>query len=247
MILSCVIVDDEPLALSMLENYVYKTPYLLLAEKFSSAARSAAWLKENPVDLVFMDIQMPDMNGLEVAKMMEQYSTNGNMRVIFTTAYSKYALEGYKVQPIDYLLKPYNYNDFTAAAKKALQYFSLIRSEGTNVPQVNNIPEKEYIYLRVRYEVVRVAVDDIAYLEGAKDYVKVFLAGEIQPLMTYATLKSLVEKLPPAQFMKVHRSFIVAKSKIRSVTKNSVTIGDALIPVSENYREEFLSFIENWQ
>jgi DNA-binding LytR/AlgR family response regulator len=242
--LSCIIVDDEPLALSMLENYVLKTPFLALAGKFSSAAHTAAWLSKNPVDLVFMDIQMPDINGLELAKKMEQYSANGNMRVIFTTAYSQYALEGYKVQPVDYLLKPYNYNDFIAAAKKALHYFTLIRTETTSTE--SSTAEKEYIHIRVRYEVRRIAINDITYLESSKDYVKVFLIGEKQPLMTYSTLKNLFDKLPPAQFMKVHRSFIIARAKVRAVTKNSVSIGETIIPVSENYREDFLTFVEKW-
>jgi two-component system response regulator LytT len=244
MTLSCVIVDDEPLALSMLETYVLRTPFLALAGKFSSATVALGWLKENAVDLIFLDIRMPDLSGLDIARVTEQYSSKGNMKVIFTTAYSQYALEGYKVQPIDYLLKPYNYNDFTAAVSKAVHYFSLIRNEN-NAADI--FGDRQYVYLKVGYEVVRLDTAEIAYLESAKDYVLVFLTSHRQPLKTYSTLKKLFEKLPEEKFIKIHRSFIIAKEKVASVTKSTVTIEDTTIPVSEKYRDGFLEFIENWQ
>lgn len=239
--LDCIIVDDEPLALSMLENYVRNTPFLHLRQQFTSAVLALQWLEQNTVELVFLDIQMPDVTGLEIAKKISQNCTSKDMRFIFATAYSHYALEGYKVQAIDYLLKPFNFSDFTVAVDKAVEFFSMVRHD--------NLPSKiepEFIFIKVGYELVKISVEEILFLEGAKDYVKVYLEKQQQPLMAYSTLKGLSEKLPNDKFLQVHRSFVISKSKVFARTKNTVTIANSTIPVTANYREHFLNFMKDW-
>lgn len=240
--LECIIVDDEPLALSMLENYVLKVPFLNLRRKFTSAVLALEWLEQNKVEVVFLDIQMPSITGLEIAKRISRNCTSKDMRFIFATAYSHYALEGYKVQAIDYLLKPYNFNDFALAVDKALEFFSMVRLD-----MLPSNTEQEYIFVKVGYELVKITVEEILFLESAKDYVKVYLEKRQEPLMAYSTLKGLWEKLPKNRFLQIHRSFIISKSKVFAITKSTVTIDDTTIPVTENYREHFLKFAQDWR
>ncbi len=249
MILNCMTVDDEPIALNLVSAYVEQTPFLNLVARCSNAMTALKTLHEHPkIQLIFLDIRMADLSGIELARIVDQSANRKNLRIIFTTAYDQYALEGYKVAALDYLLKPFNYVDFSKAAVKAMEYFSII-----DAPQPAGTPQppaaatgKEYIYLKVEYQLVKVDTAEILYIEGLKDYVKVYLQDEPKPLLTIASLKHLEEKLPAGRFMRLHRSYIVSLDKIKAVTKTSVQIGAVTIQVSDQYRDVFAEFLSRW-
>jgi DNA-binding LytR/AlgR family response regulator len=192
---------------------------------------------------------MPDINGIELAKIVEQYRVKGNLKIIFTTAFDQYALDGYKVDALDYLLKPFSFFDFCNSVAKAHGYFELIRNPEQEVQKIN-LPTQEtevsYIYLKFEYQLVRIAVDDIIYIESMKDYVKVFRLSEDKPLLSLTSMKSLEEKLPENKFMRIHRSFIVSLDKIKSATKNSVQIDRVTITVTDQYKDNFMKFFQDW-
>ncbi|MFV5690730.1 LytR/AlgR family response regulator transcription factor [Flavobacterium sp. LT1R49] len=249
MILKCIAVDDEPLALQIIVSYIEQTPSLSLVGKFSNAIEALKAIHEQDIDLIFLDIRMPDINGIELAKIVEQYRVKGNLRIIFTTAFDQYALDGYKVDALDYLLKPFSFVDFSKSVAKALGYFELIRNPEQEVQKFNPpIPETEiaYIYLKFEYQLVRIAVDDIIYVESMKDYVKVFRLSEDKPLLSLTSMKSLEEKLPENKFMRIHRSYIVSLDKIKSATKNSVQIDKITIAVTDQYKDNFMKFFQDW-
>jgi DNA-binding LytR/AlgR family response regulator len=249
MILKCIAVDDEPLALQILVSYIEQTPSLLLVGQFSNAIEALKAIHEQDIDLIFLDIRMPDINGIELAKIVEQYRVKGNLRIIFTTAFDQYALDGYKVDALDYLLKPFSFVDFSKSVAKALGYFELIRNPEQEVQKLSPpIPETEvaYIYLKFEYQLVRIAVDDIIYVESMKDYVKVFRLSEDKPLLSLTSMKSLEEKLPENKFMRIHRSYIVSLDKIKSATKNSVQIDKITIAVTDQYKDNFMKFFQDW-
>ncbi len=256
MTLSCIAVDDEPLALGLVCAFIEQTPFLKLAGRYSNAIEALRGLHEQPIDLLFLDIQMPDLTGLELARVLDPGASGRPVpRVIFTTAYNQYALEGYRVDALDYLLKPFNYEEFLRAALKAQSYYGLIRRPVVALPETIAPtapaplaePEKEYLFLKVEYQLVRVAFDDILYIEGLKDYIKVHLrSSPNKPLLSLTSLKALEEKLPPQRFMRVHRSFIVALNQITAVTRNSIQIGNIQIPVSDQYKEPFNQFLAKW-
>jgi two-component system response regulator LytT len=249
MILKCIAVDDEPLALQILVSYIEQTPSLLLVGQFSNAIEALKAIHEQDIDLIFLDIRMPDINGIELAKIVEQYRVKGNLRIIFTTAFDQYALDGYKVDALDYLLKPFSFVDFSKSVAKALGYFELIRNPEQEIQKLSPpIPETEvaYIYLKFEYQLVRIAVDDIIYVESMKDYVKVFRISEDKPLLSLTSMKSLEEKLPENKFMRIHRSYIVSLDKIKSATKNSVQIDKITIAVTDQYKDNFMKFFQDW-
>jgi two-component system LytT family response regulator len=235
MILNCWIVDDEPLALSLLESYVNKTSFLRLTGKYSNAVSAMKLIAEEKVDLLFLDIQMPEINGMDFARTISQRT-----RVIFTTAFSEYALEGYKVSALDYLLKPFSFNEFLAAARKALEWFEMTASRHIPEPVNENIG----IFVKSEYRLLHVLYEDIIYIEGLKDYVKIYTENDSKPILSLMSLKSLEEELPPDRFMRVHRSFIIHKKKITSVNKNRISIGKKQIPIGETYRKLFKSIVE---
>jgi two-component system, LytTR family, response regulator LytT len=256
MTLSCLAVDDEPLALGLVCAFIEQTPFLQLTGRYSNAIEALRGIHEQPVDVLFLDIQMPDLTGLELARVLDSGS-NGRTapRVIFTTAYNQYALEGYRVDALDYLLKPFNYEEFLRAALKAQAYYGLIRRPVELWPDklaspavaVITEPEKEYLFLKVEYQLVRVAYNDILYIEGLKDYIKVHLKSTpTKPVLSLTSLKALEEKLNPQRFMRVHRSFIVSLDQITAITRNSIQIGPTQIPVSDQYKEPFNQFLSKW-
>jgi two-component system response regulator LytT len=245
MILNCITIDDEPPALALLENYIGKTPFIKLLSSFSNAADALIFLNDNAVDLIFLDVQMPEFNGLEFARIIAGKHTNFSAKIIFTTAFDNFAIEGYRLDVLDYLLKPYTYEDFFRAANKALEMITLTR-KGSKAQ--NRRPEEEqYLYLKVEHQIVKASVNDILFVEGLKDYAKIHLNTEDKTLLSLITLKLLEEKLPPAKFLRVHKSFIVSLEKITAVTKTSVIIGKIAIPVSEQYREAFNNFLITWK
>ena len=247
--INCIAVDDEPFALSLISSYIEKTPFLNLVAGFSNGVASLKAIHEYPsIQLIFLDIRMADLSGIELARIIEQSGRKKSIRIIFTTAYDQYAMEGYKVDALDYLLKPFNFVDFTRAATKAYDYFNMLHFSLTpdKPNELTSIHEKKYIYLKVDSQLQKVDTADILYIEGLKDYVKLFLKGLDKPLLTLSSLKSLEDKLPTNTFLRIHRSFIVGVEHIKSVTKNSVQIQETTIPVTEQYKLGFTEFLKNW-
>lgn len=232
--ITCIIVDDEPMALNLVEVYVIKTPFLELKNKCSNAIEAMEFLKKNPVDLLFLDIQMPDLTGIEFSKMLPKET-----RVIFTTAFDQYALEGFKVEAIDYLLKPFDYAEFLSAANKASNWFSLVKGNQQTI--LSN--EKEFLFVKSEYKQLRIKLSDVLYFEGLKDYIKIWLKDNHKPILTLMSLKSLEAELPTTQFMRVHRSFIVSLNNINIIERSQILINKQRITVSEQYKSKFLEYI----
>ena len=237
MMLSCAIVDDEPLALDLLETYVEKTPFLQIKGKYASAVEAMKGLQEQPVDLLFLDIQMPELDGLEFSHMVIPET-----RIIFTTAFEQYALDSYRVNALDYLLKPISYRDFLEASNKALQWFELKNAaDGT----VDSAGDDEYIYVKSEYKLIQISLIVILYIEGLKDYVKIYVETVARPIMSLMSLKSLEERLPTSRFLRVHRSYIVQKSKIRLIDRGRIVFGKEYIPISDSYKQDLQTYLNN--
>jgi two-component system response regulator LytT len=240
--IECIAVDDEPLALGLVCAFIEKTPFLSLAGRYSSAVEALQVIHSKHIDVIFLDIQMPDLTGIELARVIEKAGTKAP-RIIFTTAFNQYALDGFRVDALDYLLKPFNYEEFLRAASKAQAYVELLQKASSAAsPETKD----EYLFLKVEYQLVRIAYDDILYTEGLKDYVKVHLKSDPKPTLSLTSLKALEEKLPASKFMRVHRSFIVNLDKISAVTRNTIQIGTVTIPVSDQYKENFNQFLSKW-
>ncbi|WP_158856791.1 LytR/AlgR family response regulator transcription factor [Lunatibacter salilacus] len=237
--ISCIAVDDEPLALALLSRFIEQTQFLSLEGKFDSAIEALNYLNKNAVDLIFLDIQMPDLTGMELARILQGKAANQQPKIIFTTAYNQFAIEGYKVSALDYLLKPFSYEEFLRASSKAYQAF-----ETNTIDEVGN--KLPYIFLKVEYQLQKVFLKEIICVEGYKDYVKVHLTGKLHPLLSLTSLKNMEEILPKDQFMRIHRSFIISLDQIQSVTRNNVNLGDINITVSDHYKDNFLKFMEKW-
>lgn len=251
MILNCVAIDDEPLALELISKFIQQTSFLRLVGRFSNAIEALSFINQQEVRLIFLDIQMPDLSGMELARVLDGKKNSDQTRIIFATAYHQFAIEGYKVEALDYLLKPYSYEEFLNAATKAYQYFeriSTISSSPAIIP-INQPIEStgdEYIFLKVEYQLVKVMLRDINFVEAYKDYVKVHLLSKPHPILSLSSLKSMEEMLPKNQFMRVHRSFIVGLNHIESVSKNIIQIGNHNITVGENYKDVFQEFLSKW-
>lgn len=234
--IKCIIVDDEPLALDLLESYVLKTPFLELMSKFTSPFEAMQYVTANKVDLIFLDIQMPGITGIEFSRVLQ----NGP-KVIFTTAYSQYALEGFKVDALDYLVKPFNYQEFLKAANKALTWFGMLNK----LPEEKKVDSDDNaIFVKSEYKLLKIEYEKIIYIEGLKDYVKIYLTDQPRPVLTLMTLKSLEEKLTPHNFMRVHRSYIVNLNKISIIERNRIVFGSTYIPIAEGYKEKFQGFLD---
>lgn len=231
--LNCCIIDDEPLALDLMESYVVKTPFLTLCGKFSSALLAMRELSGRCTDLLFLDIQMPDLDGMEFSKIV-----GNKTRIVFTTAFEQYAVDSYRVNALDYLLKPISYPDFLQAANKALQWYEMQK-------QTENSGELRSIFVKTDYKLVQVDLQHILYIEGLKDYVKIYLEGEPRPLLSLMSLKSLEELLPSRQFLRVHRSYIVQMQKIKIIERNRIVFGKEYIPVSDSYKDKFMAFLSD--
>ena len=236
MTISCMIVDDEPLAVKLLESFVAKTPELELLGSFTDSVEAINAIKEQQPNLLFLDIQMPDLNGMELAHMIPSET-----RVIFTTAFKEYAFESYEVKALDFLLKPIRYNKFMVAVEKAKEWFSA-QGAATNA----NVASAKSIFLKVDGEYQQIAFSQILYVCGMKDYVMFYLEDVRKPLITHLTMKSVEDMLPPQQFMRVNRSYIVALEKIRKVDRNDcIYIGDEIIHVTDAFKESFNQFLQS--
>lgn len=237
MILSCMIIDDEPLAISLLEEYVGKIPFLELVASFDNPIEAVEAYTKSPVDLIFLDIQMPELNGLELSKLI-----GVKTRIIFTTAFKQYAFDSYELNAIDYLLKPIGFQSFLRASNKALQWFELTRKEKEKTPETS-VASARSLFVKVEYKLVRVDIDRILYVAGLKDYVKFYLEGESRSLISHMTMKAAEEMLPSDSFIRVHRSYIVSVDKINAIENNRIIIGKEYIPVSDAYKEAFSTFL----
>jgi len=245
MILNCIAVDDEPLALGLVCKFIEQTPFLKLAGQYPSAVEALKAIHSQKIDLIYLDIQMPDLSGIELARVIGKGPETP--RIIFTTAFEQFGLEGYKVDALDYLLKPFNYEEFLRTATKAHSYFELInRPAPAPVVVESEYADDQYLFLKVEYQWVRIALDDILYIEGLKDYVKVHLKNMEKGVLSLTSLKVLEEKLSARKFMRVHRSFIVALDKITAMTKNTIQIGKKNITVGDQYKNAFNQFVEKW-
>jgi DNA-binding LytR/AlgR family response regulator len=244
--ISCVAIDDEPLALDLLTKFIEQTPFLSLQGRFSNAIEALSYINQQEVNLIFMDIQMPDLSGMELARILDGKKNSGTTRVIFCTAYHQFALEGYKVEALDYLLKPYSYEDFLTAATKAYQYFGRIGNLAQPSLPTTPAASADYIFLKVEYQLVKVVLKDITHIEAYKDYVKVHLTSKNHPLLSLTSMKNMEELLPKDRFMRVHRSFIVSLDHIDSISKNVIHVGTQQIAVGDLYREQFSEFVSRW-
>jgi len=233
--IKCIAIDDEPLALQQIAGYIQKIPYLELVGQCSGAFQALEILENYQVDLMFVDINMPDLNGLELVKSLTQKPL-----LIFTTAYSEYAIEGFKVDALDYLLKPFSFAEFSKAAGKAKNQFELIQNTQEKLDGNN-----DFLFIKSEYKLVRINLNDILYIEGMKEYVRIHLSGQ-KPVMTLLSMKSLEQKLPDSKFMRVHRSYIVNMDKITTVERFRIVFDNKVfIPVSENYKEKFQAFLDD--
>ncbi len=242
MVLRCAITDDEPLALNLMESYVKKTPGLELVGKYSNAVEALGGLRDNPVDLIFLDIQMPEMDGLELSRIIDP-----STRIVFTTAFDSYAIDSYKVNALDYLMKPISYSEFLQAVDKAVKWFELVNSASSPAasPQEGDSAAVavDSIFVKSEYKQVQIMLDDILYVEGFKDYVKIFTENS-DPVLSLISLKALESQLPADKFMRVHRSFIVNIKKIREVNRSRIIFGSVEIPIGDSYKDDFQSFID---
>lgn len=244
-LLTCIIIDDEPLAVRLLESFVTKTSGLKLLGSYTDSVEAINAVREQRPQLLFLDIQMPDLNGMELAHMLPE-----GTKVIFTTAFKEYAYESYEVSALDFLLKPIRYNKFITAVEKAREWFGRSQEPHTEEPAAigNQDVAKPIntVFLKVDGEYRQVALDKILYVCGMKDYVMFYVEGERKPLITHLTMKSVEEMLPASRFLRVHRSYIVALDKIRSVDRNDcIYIGDEIIRVTDAFKETFNQFLQS--
>ena len=232
MTLNCIIIDDEPLAAELLASYARKTLFLNLIGVFNSAVEGIKVIRENRVDLIFLDIQMPELSGLEFAKILPKET-----KIIFTTAFSHYAVDGYKANAVDYLMKPISYDDFLAGANRALEWFRSVR-------QSENASDDRFIFVKSEYKLVKIMFDDILYIEGLKDYVKIYLTDGRDPVMSLMNMKKIEESLPKPEFMRIHRSYIVHMRKIEGIDRFRVVIGNAILPISDSYKTTIQDYLD---
>jgi DNA-binding LytR/AlgR family response regulator len=231
--ITIVAVDDEPLALQLITRYIEETPELLLLREFINPLEAAVFMKENSVDILMLDIQMPDLNGIEFTRQMAK-----GPKVIFTTAYKKYAIEGFKLEVVDYLVKPFSYQDFLKAIQRAEKLISLEKKSHEKIESNN-----EFLYVKSNYKIKRIKFNDIQYIEGFNDYVRIYSTLSAEPVQSQTTLKALEAKLPAGKFMRIHRSFIVNLHMVDTIDRGRIVFGKAYIPIGDQYKEKFEDYL----
>jgi two-component system, LytTR family, response regulator len=228
--INCIAIDDEPLALSKLAGFIGRIPDLRLSRTFDNSIEAIAWLKENQADLIFLDIQMEQLTGIEFLE-----ATGTSSRIVITSAYDQYALKGYELNVTDYLLKPFSFQRFVQAVNKVMEYYS-------QIPEKNVSPLNDgFIFVKTEYRLERVDLDQILYIEGMKDYLRIVCNNK--KIMTLQSFSKLEESLPSGKFCRVHKSYIVSLDKIKSIERNVIIIADQRIPVSNTYKENFYARI----
>ncbi|RFS21106.1 DNA-binding response regulator [Chitinophaga silvatica] len=237
----CIAVDDEPLALEIMEDYIRKVPFLTLAGKFENAATALSFIQNEPVDLVFLDIKMPDITGIQFLKSLKYPPM-----VVFTTAYGEYALDGFNLDVVDYLLKPVPFERFLKAAAKANENWSALQQKSLPAAAIpmEDAWVNDYIFIKTEYKIIKINLEDILFIEALKDYTKIYTHN--LPVLTLRSLKSFETRLPADKFIRVHRSYLVSLNKINSVEKNTVMIANQSIPISDGYRDRFYDVINKY-
>lgn len=235
MTINCAIIDDEPLAANLLLSYAKRISYLNVTGTYNSAIAAMKELRERPVDLIFLDIQMPELSGLEFAKILPTKT-----RVIFTTAFNQYAIDGYKVNAMDYLLKPISYDDFLQSCNKALEEFISYHAHISKTEKNNR-----FIFVKSEYKLMRINLDDILYIEGVKDYIKIYFDNGDRPVMSLMNMKRLEENLPAPVFLRTHRSYIVNMMKVKVVDRLRIVFNNVYIPVSDSYKDDVQGFLNS--
>ena len=225
MIINCAIIDDEPLAAGLLKSYAEKTPFLHLIGTYGSALEAMKELRDHPAQLLFLDIQMPELSGIEFAKILPK-----DTKIIFTTAFQQYAIEGYKVAALDYLMKPISYDDFLKASNKALDWFSISQRQQATA-------QDRFMFVKSDYKLIRISLDDILFIEGLKDYVRIYLESGTK-IMSLMNMKKLEDYLPRPEFLRTHRSYIVHMTKAQQIDRFRIVFGDQYIPISDSYKDE---------
>ncbi|MBS1608757.1 MAG: response regulator transcription factor [Bacteroidetes bacterium] len=231
--INCILIDDEPLALQLLDDYVNKTPYLQLAGKFEEPLQALPLIESGDIDLLFLDIKMPDITGIDFFKSLPK-----KPEVIFTTAYSEFAIDGFELKAIDYLLKPVSFEKFLSACNRVKEYLELKNNK--------TVKSKDYFFINASHKLHKVFYEDILYLEGFKDYTKIHLGSASTPLVILHNLKYFEDLLDQEEFIRIHRSYIVSIRKVITASRKSVTVNSKELPVSDNYREAFFSLIEQY-
>ena len=241
MMIRCMAIDDEPLALQQIVTYIGKVPFLELAAQCQSALEAQQFLQQDTVDAIFCDINMPDLNGMDFIKTL-----TAPPLVVFTTAYAEYAIEGFKVNAVDYLLKPFGLQDFQRAANRIKERLELsdklssLNAQHSTLNQEND----DVVFLKTEYRIVKVSISDIRYVEAMSEYLKVFLESESKPIITLLSMKKMEERLP-SYFMRIHRSYIINLTKIQEVNKNRVIMdSDTYLPIGDMYKETFQQYLD---
>jgi len=229
--ISCIAIDDEPLALSKLEGFISKVADLKLIGTFDNAIEAIGWLKENRADLIFLDIQMEQLTGIQFLE-----ATGSKSRVVLTTAYDQYALKGYELNVTDYLLKPFSFQRFLQAVNKVMEYYSQITDANKTISG-----SESFIFVKTEYRLERIDIDSILYIKGMKDYLRIICTDK--KIMTLQSFAKIEDSLPTKNFCRVHKSFIVAIDKIKSVERGVILIADERITISNTYKDNFYSKI----
>ena len=232
--LKCSVIDDEPLARELICSFVKKTPFLELENSYASASEAVRSIIDGKVDLVFLDIQMPELNGIEFAKIIPP-----ECRIVFVTAFEQYAIEGFRHNAIDYLLKPVSYSEFLNAANRALVWAELNEKARLAVEKDD---EPQFIIVKSEYKLIQIDISKITYIEGLKDYVKIYTEDSPNCILSLMNMKTIEQRLPADKFIRVHRSFIVQMSKINVIERNRIVFGKKYIPISDTYKKAFSAY-----
>ena len=235
----CLAIDDEPLALRQLESYIAKTDFLEWVASCPSALEARKVLAREPIDAIFTDINMPDLGGMDFVKALADPPL-----VVFTTAYPQYAVEGFKVNAVDYLMKPFGLDEFLVAAKKVKRQYDLLHAAAAPEAAPVSAPEEDTLFFKMEHRMVRVRIPDIIHVQGMGEYLKIRIAGEKEPAIVLLSMKKLEERLPSQVFMRIHRSYIINLTKIQEVNKNRVIMdADTYLPVGDNYKDAFQAYL----
>lgn len=242
MLIDCIVVDDDEMTKSLLSDFINQTPFLNLLSYYHNPLNALNAFGNNDLQLVFLDTNLPGLSGIEFARIINDKKKTPRTQIIFISGYERYAIDGYKVNAIDYLLKPIEYENFANAVFKAK---SIIENESKKVKEANYNAD-DFLFLRVEYELIKFYLKNILYIEGFKDYVKIYSANVDGYIKSLTTMKNLEEKLPSHSFIRIHRSFIVSLDKIDSITANMIRIGKTTIPISPQYKEDFKKHVDQW-
>ncbi|MBE6315901.1 MAG: response regulator transcription factor [Bacteroidales bacterium] len=241
--IKCIAIDDEPLALQKLVAYIKKIPYLELVAQCQSAIEAQKVIDQQQIDAIFLDINMPDLNGLDFAKSMEQNHSHGPI-MVFTTAYSEYAIEGYKANAVGYLLKPYGFDEFETAAQKVKDIAEIRQQAMTDV--TTQVDDDGTIFVKSDYKIVRMNIKNIRYIEAMSEYLRFCCDDRSKPVIVLLSMKKIEEHLPSNMFMRIHRSYIINLNKICEVKKNHVVIEDDVsLPIGDNYKDAFMNYLNS--